>query len=72
MPGGRSSGLFTCTNCGALYQWIKGEAGPESVSRDVACRSCDAPMPGRDGEFVMKYFHLRNAGRSRSEKSKRR
>ena len=42
------------------------------VNRDVVCRSCGAPMPGRDGEFVLKYFHLRNAGRSRREKGKQR
>jgi hypothetical protein len=55
-----------------LWDMFKGEAGPESISRDVACRSCGATMPGRDNEFVLKYFHLRNAGRSRWEKGKRR
>jgi hypothetical protein len=27
------------------------------------CRSCDQPLPGREGKFVLKYFLLRNAGR---------
>lgn len=27
----------------------------------VPCRVCDAPLPGRDGDFVLKYFLLRNA-----------
>jgi DNA-directed RNA polymerase subunit RPC12/RpoP len=68
----RGSAFFTCSNCGALYQLVRGEAGLESVNREVACRSCDAPMPGRDGQFVLKYFHLRNASRySRREKGKR-
>jgi hypothetical protein len=70
MPGGRPLTFFTCANCGALYQLVKGEAGPESVSRDVACRSCGASMPGRDGELILKYFHLRDGSR-RWQKGKR-
>jgi hypothetical protein len=74
MPAGAPSGwfFFTCSHCDALYQIVKGEAGLESVNREVACRSCRAPMPGRDGQFVIKYFHLRNAARrKRWEKGKR-
>jgi hypothetical protein len=40
------------------------------ISGIVACRSCDASMPGRDGKFVLKYFHLRDGSRRR-EKGKR-
>jgi predicted Zn finger-like uncharacterized protein len=60
MPAGRPSGsfFFTCPHCDALYQIVKGEAGPESANRNVACRSCSALMPGRDGQFVLKYFRL--------------
>ena len=50
---------FTCPNCQTLYQVVKGERGPETVDHDVACRSCGAPFPGRDGEFILKYFLLR-------------
>ena len=74
MPTDRPSRsfFFTCPHCDALYQIVKGEAGPESVNREVACRSCGAPMPGRDGPFVIKYFHLRNAARRNTwQKSKR-
>jgi len=65
MPTDRPSRsfFFTCPHCDALYQIVQCEAGPESVNREVACRSCGAPMPGRDGPFVIKYFHLRNAAR---------
>jgi DNA-directed RNA polymerase subunit RPC12/RpoP len=62
--------FFTCANCGALYQVVRGEVGSESASGDVACRSCGATMPGRDGKFVLKYFHLRDGGR-RWQKRKR-
>jgi hypothetical protein len=70
MPGSRPLTFFTCANCGALYQVVRGEGAPESVSREGACRSCGASMPGRDGEFMLKYFHLRDGGR-RWQKGKR-
>jgi hypothetical protein len=50
---------FACPNCTALYELIKVEAGPETVHREVACRSCEAPLPGIEGKFVLKYFLLR-------------
>jgi hypothetical protein len=54
---------FNCPNCNALYQIVKVEAGPETVDRQVTCRACGGPLPGREGKFVIKYFLLRNAGR---------
>jgi hypothetical protein len=50
---------FQCPNCGALYQVIKCEAGPETDDRRITCRACAAPLVGRDGQFVLKYFLLR-------------
>jgi hypothetical protein len=44
--------------------------GPE-VTLEIAfggSRSCGAPMPCRDGQFVLKYFHQRNGGGRRWEK----
>ena len=67
----RSFSFFTCANCGALYQVVKaGEAGRECVNGEIACRSCGGPMPSRDGPFVLKYFHLREAARRIREKGK--
>jgi len=57
---------FTCPNCNALYQVVKVEAGPETGNR-VACRACSAPVAARDGEFVLKYFLLRQAIRRRRQ-----
>ena len=67
MPDGRPPAFitFTCPNCNALYQMVKVEAGPETVDRDVNCRSCGANLPGRDGNFVLNYFMLRKADRVR-------
>jgi hypothetical protein len=71
MAGGRPRSFesFTCPNCLALYQIVKVEAGPESVSRDVPCSVCGAPLAGREGKFVLKYFLLRKA--TRVQKSRR-
>jgi hypothetical protein len=66
MVGIRQSALkmFTCPNCQALYQVVKVERGLETVDRDVAC-SCGSPLPGREGNFVLKYFMLRKAARAK-------
>jgi predicted Zn finger-like uncharacterized protein len=62
MATGRTS--FHCPNCNALYQVVKQEAGPETVDRELTCRSCGAPFPGREGKFILKYFLLRKSGRT--------
>jgi hypothetical protein len=63
MAGGRppSFNSFTCPSCNALYQVVKAEPGPETVDREIACRSCGGALAGRDGKFVLKYFLLRKA-----------
>ena len=65
MAGGRPPSFisFTCPNCQALYHVVKAEAGPETIFQDVPCRVCGEPLVGREGEFVLKYFLLRKAGR---------
>jgi hypothetical protein len=41
MAGGRPPLFrsFVCPNCQAMYQIVKGEAGPETVDREVAAGS---------------------------------
>jgi hypothetical protein len=63
MPSGGSRDSFVCPNCDALYELVKVEAGPETVDRAIACRSCGALLSGREGKFVLKYFLLRKAAR---------
>jgi hypothetical protein len=65
MAGGRppSFNSFTCPNCQALYHVVKVEAGPETDFQDVACRVCRGSLLGREGNLVLKYFLLREAGR---------
>jgi hypothetical protein len=52
-----------CTNCDAMYQIVKVEAGPDTTSRQITCRACGAPLASREGKTVLKYFLLRNGGR---------
>jgi hypothetical protein len=59
--------FFNCPHCNALYQIVKAAAGPESADHEVACRVCDGPLPGREGNFVVKYFMLRKAGRRKGD-----
>ena len=65
--GGRPPAFnpFTCPNCNALYQIVKVEAGPETDNREITCRACGGPLAGREGKFVLKYFLLRKATRTR-------
>jgi uncharacterized Zn finger protein (UPF0148 family) len=56
---------FKCPNCGTLYQLVKAEAGPETVDRQSTCHGCGAPLNGRDGELVLKYFLIWNPAQLR-------
>jgi hypothetical protein len=63
-----ASGHFKCPNCHALYQLVKAEAGPETISGEIACCICGRPLPAREGNFILKYFLLRPANRRRKSK----
>ena len=56
MPRGRPAAFnpFTCPNCGAFYQLVKAEAGPETDNREITCCACGGPLVGREGKFVLK------------------
>ena len=62
---------FTCPNCGAFYQVVEVEAGPETDNREIKCRACGGPLVGREGKFVLKYFLLRKAIPSRPRNLRR-
>ena len=63
MPDPNSVPLVHCSNCQALYQVVKAQAGPETVDLEIACRVCNGPLTAREGQFVLKYFLLREASR---------
>jgi len=53
---------FNCRNCDAVYRVVRVEAGPETMDREITCRSCDGPLQGREGRFVLKYFLVKRPG----------
>ena len=50
--------FFNCPKCKALYHVVKVPAGQKSVEGKVTCRFCSAPLPNREGVYVLKYFLL--------------
>ncbi len=71
MAVGKSTALFTCPNCKALYQLIKVESGRETANTEIRCKVCSGPLVGREGNFVLKYFLLREGIRRERRKSER-
>jgi hypothetical protein len=71
MPNPNSVPLVHCSNCQALYQAVKAQAGPETVDLEIACQVCKGPLPARQGQFVLKYFLLREASRRDVQRARR-
>jgi transcription elongation factor Elf1 len=58
---------FNCPTCNALYHLIRVEA-PVTITtseREISCLKCGAPLQGRDGRFVLKYFFVDRSGKRR-------
>jgi hypothetical protein len=49
---------FHCPNCDAPYQLIRVEADTITADRQIECLTCGAPLQGREGRYVLKYFLL--------------
>jgi predicted Zn finger-like uncharacterized protein len=45
-----------CPNCGALYKVVRMESKSTAADREITCRSCGAPLRGREGDFILNYF----------------
>ena len=71
MPNFYSVPLFRCESCFALYQVVKAPAGTETADLEIACPVCNAPLPAREGQFVLKYFLLRKASRTEVGRARR-
>jgi hypothetical protein len=58
---------FNCPTCAALYHLIRVEAPVTIVTseREITCLKCGAPLNGRDGRFVLKYFFVERSGKRR-------
>ena len=72
MPKRKTSkfSFYQCPNCEALYQRVRSRVGPGDDPQ-IACNTCSAPLATREGEFVLKYFMLREAARAQKPKSPR-
>jgi hypothetical protein len=47
---------FECPNCTAKYGLVRVEGDPKLLDRQITCRSCGAPLNGREGSLALKYF----------------
>jgi hypothetical protein len=56
---------FECPNCGAKYLVVRVEADDPTHDQEIPCLGCDAPLHGRDGKFVLKYFRTEKSSRER-------
>jgi transcription elongation factor Elf1 len=53
---------FECPHCGAGYKLVQVEADSETIDRQITCRKCGAPLQGRQGNVVFKYFLVDQPG----------
>jgi predicted Zn finger-like uncharacterized protein len=65
MPNAGALPQFDCPTCQAVYRVVEAESGPETIGGDVPCRRCGGFLPGRKGEYVLKYFYVRGGPRRR-------
>jgi hypothetical protein len=49
---------FDCPNCGARYKIVRVERDEVLSEEQTACLGCDAPLNGREGRLILKYFLL--------------
>jgi DNA-directed RNA polymerase subunit RPC12/RpoP len=62
---------YECPNCQAQYRLVRVEAAPDTPYREITCRSCGAPLPAREGRYVLKYF-LKDRPRAQARAGRRR
>jgi predicted nucleic acid-binding Zn ribbon protein len=62
---------YECPNCRAQYRLVRVDADANAPDREITCRSCGAPLQGREGRYALKYF-LVNRPRLQAQQSRRR
>jgi predicted RNA-binding Zn-ribbon protein involved in translation (DUF1610 family) len=60
MPTAQASQVtrFNCPNCDAPYLLVRVDAESVTTDSQVECLTCGAPLQGREGRVVLKYFLL--------------
>ena len=51
-----SASQFDCPNCGARNKTVRVESDKIDLEGEVVCRRCGAPLQGREGRYILKYF----------------
>jgi predicted Zn finger-like uncharacterized protein len=62
---------FDCPHCSAQYRLVRVEAQQGLADREITCRSCGAPLQGREGRYALKYF-LVGRPRKQAQQGRRR
>jgi hypothetical protein len=52
----QSAASFDCPNCGARYKLVRMESDQVDLEGQIVCRRCGAPLLGREGKYILKYF----------------
>jgi len=52
----QSATSFDCPNCGARYKLVRVESDKVDLDGQIVCRRCGAPLQGREGKYILKYF----------------
>ena len=52
----QTTSLFDCPSCNAHYKLVRVECDHAEADGTIACRSCGAPLQGREGNDILKYF----------------
>jgi hypothetical protein len=60
--GESASTPFACPNCDARYEVVRVEANTAGGGEQLTCRRCGAPLNGREGRFILKYFLVDRRG----------
>ena len=47
---------FECHQCSAKYKLVRAEGDSGTIDGEINCRQCGAPLHGREGNMVLKYF----------------
>jgi len=47
---------FDCPQCGTPYKIVRVESDTIGSDRKITCISCGAPLNGREGRLILKYF----------------
>jgi hypothetical protein len=70
MPNSQVS-RFNCPNCDASYMVVQVRAASSTLYRQITCRSCDGPLEGQKGRFILKYFLLEERCKGHTEASRK-